>query len=56
MMRAYNHQARTDMELVVGGDVFRRLYPGSGVHIRNADGLDARRAPGRVSFISNPRI
>ena len=43
LMRTYNHQVRTDRELVARR-VFRRLHPCAKVPVRDADTIDVRRA------------
>src|SRR5690349_15968909 len=44
LMGTDNHQVRANMELMAGGAIFRR-FPGADIHVRDADAINARRAP-----------
>ena len=44
-MGTHNHQVRANVELLAP---FRRFYPSAGVHVRNADPIDARRSAGQA--------
>src|SRR6516225_7377048 len=52
LMRTYNHQVRTDMELLARGSAFRRFHPGATIHVRDADAINARGPAGQA--VLNP--
>src|SRR6266481_3381704 len=47
LMGTDNHQVRADVELMAGGAIFRR-FPRAKIHVRDADAINVRRAPGNA--------